>query len=79
MSLPKVAKTLSIPKGMIKAAEIAAKSTTAMQALSDGQLSLLEAAAITEFEVMWTHARGRQSTSGGLTGASSLSATGAGR
>ena len=37
-------------KDTIKAAETAAKSTTAMDALASGQLNLVEAAAITEFE-----------------------------
>ena len=50
MSVTKVAKKLSVAKDTIKAAEIVAKSTTAMDALASGQLSLVEAAAITEFE-----------------------------
>ena len=40
-----------------KAATTAAASTTAMDALNSGQLSLSEAAALTEFIVMWTDAR----------------------
>lgn len=50
MSVTKVAKKLSVAKDTIKAAETAAKSTTAMDALASGQLNLVEAAAITEFE-----------------------------
>jgi len=52
MSVTKVAKKLSVAKDTIKAAEAAAKSTAAMDALASGQLSLAEAAAITEFEDM---------------------------
>lgn len=50
LSVTKVAKKLSVAKDTIKAAETAAKSTAAMDALASGQLSLVEAAAITEFE-----------------------------
>jgi ParB family chromosome partitioning protein len=52
LSVAKVAKRLSVAKDAVKAAHIAAQSTTAMDALASGQLSLVEAAAITEFEVM---------------------------
>ena len=50
LSVTKVAKKLSVAKDTIKAAETAAKSAPAMDALASGQLSLVEAAAITEFE-----------------------------
>lgn len=52
MSVTKVAKRLSVAKDAVKAAHTAAQSTTAMDALASGQLSLVEAAAITEFEDM---------------------------
>jgi ParB family transcriptional regulator, chromosome partitioning protein len=52
MSVTKVAKKLSVAKDAVKAAHLAAQSKTAMAALSSGQLSLVEAAAITEFEDM---------------------------
>lgn len=52
MSVTKVAKRLSVAKDAVKAAHTAAQSTTAMDALTSGQLSLVEAAAITEFEDM---------------------------
>jgi ParB family chromosome partitioning protein len=52
LSVTRVAKRLAVAKDTIKAAETAAKSTAAMDALADGQLSLVEAAAITEFEDM---------------------------
>lgn len=52
MSVTKVAKKLSVGKDAVKAAHTAAQSTTAMDALASGQLSLAEAAAITEFEDM---------------------------
>jgi ParB family chromosome partitioning protein len=48
----KVAQKLSVPKDTVKAAQRAGTSATAMAALGDGQLSLAEAAAITEFEDM---------------------------
>ena|ERR1700758_1064961 len=54
MSVTKVAKRLSVAKDAVKAAHTASQSTTAMDALATGQLSLVEAAAITEFIVMWT-------------------------
>lgn len=49
-SATKVAKRLSVSRDTVKAATTAAGSATAMDALSSGQLSLMEAAAITEFE-----------------------------
>ena len=52
MSVTRVAKKLSVGKDAVKAAHTAAQSTTAMDALASGQLSLVEAAAITEFEDM---------------------------
>ena len=52
LSISRVAKKLSVAKETVKAAEAAVKSPTAMAALSDGQLSLTEAATITEFEDM---------------------------
>ena len=52
MSVTRVAKKLSIGKHAVKAAHTAAQSATAMDALTSGQLSLAEAAAITEFEDM---------------------------
>jgi ParB family chromosome partitioning protein len=52
MSLTRVAKRLSVAKDAVKAAHTAAQSSTAMDALASGQLSLTEAAAITEFEDM---------------------------
>jgi hypothetical protein len=55
MSVTKVAKKLSVHKNTVKAAETAAKSSAAMDILTSGQLSLTEAAAFTEFIVMWTH------------------------
>jgi ParB family chromosome partitioning protein len=50
LSVTRVAKALSVAKDTVKAAGSAAKSTAAMDALASGQLSLIEAAAITEFE-----------------------------
>lgn len=52
VSVTKVAKKLAIGKDAVKAATTAAQSSTAMDALASGQLSLTEAAAITEFEDM---------------------------
>ena len=52
LSVTRVAKKLSVAKDTIKAANTAAQSSTAMDALASGQLSLTEAAAITEFEDM---------------------------
>ncbi|MBY0443557.1 MAG: ParB N-terminal domain-containing protein [Mycobacteriaceae bacterium] len=50
ISITKVAKKLSLAKNTVQAAEAVAKSATAMHALHEGQLSLAEAAVITEFE-----------------------------
>ncbi|MDV3218847.1 ParB/RepB/Spo0J family partition protein [Mycobacterium avium] len=52
LSVTKVAKRLSVGTDAVKAAHAAAQSTTAMDALANGQLSLTEAASITEFEDM---------------------------
>ena len=52
VSVTKVAKKLAIAKDVVKAATTAAQSSTAMDALASGQLSLTEAAAITEFDDM---------------------------
>lgn len=52
VSITRVAKKLSVGKDTVKAAAAAAKSEAAMQGLAEGQLSLSEAAAITEFEDM---------------------------
>ncbi|KPN48320.1 ParB/RepB/Spo0J family partition protein [Mycobacterium intracellulare] len=52
MSVTKVAKKLAVAKDTVKAAATAARSAAAMHALGEGQLSLAEAAAITEFEDM---------------------------
>ena len=52
LSVTKVAKKLAVAKDTVKAAGSAATSTAAMGALASGQLSLIEAAAITEFEDM---------------------------
>ncbi|MGW0163515.1 ParB/RepB/Spo0J family partition protein [Mycobacterium sp. NPDC003323] len=50
VSVTKVAKKLSVKKDTVKAAETVGKSDAATAAFSDGQLSLAEAAALTEFE-----------------------------
>lgn len=50
VSVTRVAKTLSVKKGTVKAAETVGKSDAAKAALDTGQLSLTEAAALTEFE-----------------------------
>jgi ParB family chromosome partitioning protein len=50
ISPAKVARKLSLDRDTVKAATTAAGSATAMDALSSGQLSLIEAAALTEFE-----------------------------
>ncbi len=49
-SITKVSKKLSLVKDTVKAAAAVGKSDTAMRCLADGQLSLEEAAALTEFE-----------------------------
>jgi ParB family chromosome partitioning protein len=50
LSATKVAKRLSVSRHTVQAATAAAGSATAMEALSSGQLSLMEAAVLTEFE-----------------------------
>ena len=50
LSATKVAKKLSVSRDTVKAATTAAGSSAAMDALNSGQLSLVEAAALTEFE-----------------------------
>ncbi len=50
LSVTKVAKKLSVKRDTVKAAEAVGKSGAAMNALGTGQLSLEEAAAISEFE-----------------------------
>ena len=50
LSATKVAKKLSVSRDTVKAATTAAGSAAAMDALNSGQLSLVEAAALTEFE-----------------------------
>jgi ParB family chromosome partitioning protein len=50
LSVTKVAKKLSVTKDTVKAAETAAGSATALEALEVGQLSLSEAAALTEVD-----------------------------
>jgi ParB family transcriptional regulator, chromosome partitioning protein len=64
VSVTKVAKKLSVKKDTVKAAETVGKSDAARTALDTGQLSLAEAAALTEFESLpgaldrLTHAAG---------------------
>ena len=50
LSVTKVAKKLSVKRDTVKAAEAVGKSGAAMDALGTGQLSLEEAAAISEFD-----------------------------
>ncbi|GAT12124.1 ParB N-terminal domain-containing protein [Mycolicibacterium novocastrense] len=50
VSVTKVAKRLAVPRDTVKAAATATSPTVAMDALDAGQLSLVEAAALTEFE-----------------------------
>lgn len=50
VSVTKVAKKLSVHRDTVKAAAAAAGSTAAMDGLDTGQISLAEAAAITEFD-----------------------------
>lgn len=50
LTVAKVAKKLSVGRDTVKAAETAAKSSTALEALETGQISLTEAAVLTEFE-----------------------------
>jgi ParB-like nuclease domain len=69
LSVSRVAKKLAVAKDTVKAAGSAAKSTAAMDALSSGQLSLIEAAAITESTMIrmlgrsWSPKRGGTSLS----------------
>lgn len=49
VSVAKVAKLISTKKAVVQAAETAGKSTEAMEALADGQLTLEQAAAVAEF------------------------------
>ncbi|SBS79039.1 Nuclease [uncultured Mycobacterium sp.] len=64
VSVSRVAKKLSVKKDTVKAAETVGKSAAAKTALDTGQLSLAEAAALTEFESLpgaldrLTHAAG---------------------
>jgi ParB family chromosome partitioning protein len=63
LSTAKVAKRISVHRDTVKAAVAAAKSPAAMDALALGQMTLIEAAAVVEFIVIWTHAGlGCQST-----------------
>jgi ParB family transcriptional regulator, chromosome partitioning protein len=50
LSVTRVAKKLSVAKHIVKAAETAAKSSVALEALESRQISLTEAAVLTEFE-----------------------------
>jgi ParB family transcriptional regulator, chromosome partitioning protein len=50
LNATKVAKRLSVSRDTVKAATTAAESAAAMDALNCGQLSLVEAAALTEFD-----------------------------
>ena len=50
LSVTKAAKKLSVGKDMVTAAQTAAKSTAALEALESHQISLTEAAVLTEFE-----------------------------
>jgi ParB family transcriptional regulator, chromosome partitioning protein len=59
LSVSKVAKKLSVAKDTVKAAETAAKSSAALEALEGGQISLTEAAVLTEFEQDGTEAVAR--------------------
>jgi ParB family chromosome partitioning protein len=65
LSVAKVAKKLSVPKDTVKAAETAAKSSAALEALEGGQISLTEAAVLTEFEQDGTEAVARLVTAAG--------------
>ena len=56
LSVSKVAKKLSVAKDTVKAAETAAKSSVALEALEGAQISLTEAAVLTEFEQDGTEA-----------------------
>jgi len=50
LTAQKVAKKLSVAKDTVKAAEAAAKSRVALEALESQQITLTEAAVLTEFE-----------------------------
>jgi ParB family transcriptional regulator, chromosome partitioning protein len=50
LSVSKVAKKLSVGKDTVTAAHAAAKTSVALKALEGGQITLAEAAALTEFE-----------------------------
>ena len=50
LSVSKVAKKLAVGKDTVTAAQAAAKSSVALEALEGGQISLAEAGALTEFE-----------------------------
>ena len=50
LSVSKVAKKLAVGKDTVTAAQAAAKSSAALQALDGGQISLAQAAALTEFD-----------------------------
>ncbi len=52
VSVTRAAKTLSVKKDTVKAAQTVGKSEAAKAALDTGQLSLCEAAALTEFEAL---------------------------
>jgi ParB family chromosome partitioning protein len=56
---------LSVPKDTVKAAETAAKSSAALEALEGGQISLAEAAVLTEFEQDGSEAVARLVTAAG--------------
>jgi ParB family chromosome partitioning protein len=65
LSVAKVAKKLAVGKDMVKAAETAAKSGAALEALEGGQISLTEAAVLTEFEQDGAEAVARLVTAAG--------------
>ena len=50
LSVSKVAKKLAVGKDTVTAAQAAAKSSVALEALDGGQISLAQAGALTEFE-----------------------------
>ena len=50
LTVTKVARKLSVAKDIVKAAETAAQSSAALEALDCGQISLTEAAVLTEFD-----------------------------
>jgi ParB family transcriptional regulator, chromosome partitioning protein len=65
LSISKVAKKLSVGKDTVKAAQTAAKSSAALEALEGGQISLTEAAVLTELEQDGTEAVERLVTAAG--------------